>query len=82
MASLSLSVLSTTRMMNCRVGGKNHTDGPLLKNTFTESATQQEGTSGAKGLTMGSGDCYANSLVLNERPCMTKDQWHVNVAEM
>lgn len=48
------------------------------------SATQQEGTWGAKGLTVGSGDCYANSLALNERgwPCLTKDQWHVNVAEM
>lgn len=85
MASLSLSVLSTTRMMNCRVGGKNHTDWPLFKKTFTAMKCNTAGGHfRAKSSTMGTGDCYANNPFLNERewPCMTKDQRHVNVGEM
>lgn len=68
MASLSLSVLSTTRMMNCRVGGKNHTDWPLFKKTFTAVKCDTAGGHfRAKGLTMGIGDCFANKPCLNAR---------------
>lgn len=85
MASLSLSVLSTTRMMNCRVGGKNHTEWPLFKRHLQLwNATQRVGISGPRASQWALVTAMLITLCEREgeRPCMTKDQRHVNVCEM
>lgn len=85
MASLSLSVLSTTRMMNCRVGGKNHTEWPLFKRHLQLwNAKQRVGISGPRASQWALVTAMLITLCEREgeRPCMTKDQRHVNVCEM
>lgn len=89
MASLSLSVLSTTRMTNCRVGGKNHTERSLFlqkkkKRHFQQcNVTQWVGISGPRASQRALVTAMLIATFEYERAIrMTKDQRHVNFGQM